>query len=197
MALLCWFYDDDGKTLHSSSQEQTISFILQDNNVQHIPVRTPSKTLFGTLSLLGTAFLAWTLFFPLGNVSSAANTQSDDVTHVHPPPITTSSSPDALLLGQKLHKLHAKMYGAYWCSHCYEQKQRLGLEVFEGTPNEPPLVPYIECDSEGYQSQRKLCKERKIPGYPTWEIDGQLFPGEMYLVELEDIVQSLVDKKNP
>lgn len=37
--------------------------------------------------------------------------------------ITTSSSPFALSLAKHLHSVGAKMYGAFWCSHCLEQKQ--------------------------------------------------------------------------
>lgn len=37
--------------------------------------------------------------------------------------ITTSSSPFALSLAKHLRSVGAKMYGAFWCSHCLEQKQ--------------------------------------------------------------------------
>ena len=108
-----------------------------------------------------------------------------------PPKITTSSSSTALSLGQTLKSLDSKMYGAYWCSHCYEQKQTLGKEVFV-----QKYVTYIECDKEGLDSQRSLCKERKVPGYPTWEIGGKLFPGEQSIGELEDIASEMASALN-
>jgi len=108
-----------------------------------------------------------------------------------PPKITTSSSSTALSLGQTLKSLDSKMYGAYWCSHCYEQKQTLGKEVFF-----QKYVTYIECDKEGLDSQRSLCKERKVPGYPTWEIGGKLFPGEQSIGELEDIASEMASALN-
>lgn len=37
--------------------------------------------------------------------------------------ITTKSSPRALALAKHLQLIGAKMYGAFWCSHCLEQKQ--------------------------------------------------------------------------
>lgn len=37
--------------------------------------------------------------------------------------ITTESSPFALSLARHLRSIGAKMYGAFWCSHCVEQKQ--------------------------------------------------------------------------
>ena len=99
-----------------------------------------------------------------------------------PPPILSSSSPRALQVSTDLAALDAKMYGAYWCSHCYEQKERLGKEAMQ-------RIPYIECSREGTNSQTSLCREKQIPGYPTWEINGKLFPGEQELDELADIVQ--------
>ena len=40
------------------------------------------------------------------------------------------------------------MYGAYWCSHCYNQKQELGAEVVAAG-----MLAYVECDGEGFASQ--------------------------------------------
>lgn len=39
--------------------------------------------------------------------------------------ITTPSSPFAISLARHLQSTGAKMYGAFWCSHCQEQKQVL------------------------------------------------------------------------
>ena len=117
-------------------------------------------------------------------VSSSAEQQPQA-----PPTITTKSSPQALALAKDLESLHAKMYGAFWCSHCYDQKQSLGQPAFRNS------VQYVECSKDGVDSQAALCKERNVPGYPTWEIDGQLFPGEQELEELQEIVQDIIQKK--
>ena len=37
--------------------------------------------------------------------------------------ITTESTPFAISLATHLRAVGAKMYGAFWCSHCQEQKQ--------------------------------------------------------------------------
>lgn len=37
--------------------------------------------------------------------------------------VTTPSSSFATSLARHLHSIGAKMYGAFWCSHCLEQKQ--------------------------------------------------------------------------
>jgi len=105
-----------------------------------------------------------------------------------PPPITETSSKRALALAKDLKALDARMFGAFWCSHCYDQKQTLGKEAMK-------MLTYIECDKEGLNNQRPLCQEKKIPGYPTWEIAGSLHPGEQSLEELEEIVKSVMDSK--
>ena len=114
-----------------------------------------------------------------GVVANAEQPKKD----IPPPPITATSSERSLKIGEDLKQLDAKMFGAYWCSHCYEQKQRLGMEAYRN-------VQYFECSKEGLNSKADMCKEKKIPGYPTWEINGNLYPGDMYLDELEDIIKN-------
>ena len=98
-----------------------------------------------------------------------------------PPAITTDSSPTALALADDLQKLNAAFYGAFWCSHCYDQKQALGQQAMA-------RIPYVECSKEGVDANTALCKDKKVPGYPTWEIAGQLYPGEQAIEELQEIV---------
>jgi len=97
------------------------------------------------------------------------------------PTITTKSTPKTLQLANDLSNLNSRMYGAYWCSHCFDQKMTLGKEAFN-------VVKYVECAKDGVDTQYKLCKSKNVPGYPTWEIGGRLFPGEMFIDELEEIV---------
>ena len=40
--------------------------------------------------------------------------------------ITTSSGESEIALTQHLKQVGAKMYGAFWCPHCQEQKQLFG-----------------------------------------------------------------------
>ena len=47
--------------------------------------------------------------------------------------ITTSSSPYAVALAKHLNSIGAKMYGAFWCSHCLEQKE-VGTSFIIGLP---------------------------------------------------------------
>mmetsp|Transcript_5211 Transcript_5211/g.8588 ORF Transcript_5211/g.8588 Transcript_5211/m.8588 type:complete len:466 (-) Transcript_5211:51-1448(-) len=105
-----------------------------------------------------------------------------------PPAITTTSSKAALALAADLKSLDARMFGAFWCSHCYDQKQALGYEAMQ-------TIPYIECDREGFNSKRDFCKEKDVPGYPTWEIGGKLFPGERSVEELREMVDEVMSSK--
>jgi hypothetical protein len=55
-----------------------------------------------------------------------------------------------------------KMYGAWWCPHCQEQKEVFGAS-FE-------YVPYIECGVKGdLHAQSQVCKDEKVNHYPTWQ----------------------------
>jgi uncharacterized membrane protein len=80
------------------------------------------------------------------------------------PEITTESSERALKVGKSLQQMDAKMYGAHWCSHCYDQKQTLGKQVFDKTNG---FVEYVECSKDGINSSFKICKAKEIPGYPN------------------------------
>jgi uncharacterized membrane protein/glutaredoxin len=98
-----------------------------------------------------------------------------------PSPVRSRSSARALDVATRLQSRGARVYGAYWCSHCAGQKETLGAAAAK-------LVPYIECDAEGENSRRALCQEAGVRGYPTWELDGKLFPGERSIDELEALL---------
>lgn len=71
----------------------------------------------------------------------------------------------------------AKMYGAYWCSHCQEQKKKFGDAVNQ--------VPYIECSLPDGKGVNQLCIDAGIKGYPTWILgDGQKIEGAIDLSDL-------------
>ena len=65
----------------------------------------------------------------------------------------------------------AVFYGAFWCSHCNNQKILFG--------SSKDLMPYVECSTPDMQ-QNEICKDKKIEGYPTWEFaDGSRLTGEV------------------
>ncbi len=84
--------------------------------------------------------------------------------------ITTQSGAAEVALAKHLTASGAKMYGAFWCPHCYEQKQLLGKEAVAE-------ITYVECDSAGKNPQPDACTTAGVQSYPTWEIKGKLEPG--------------------
>ena len=84
--------------------------------------------------------------------------------------ITTKSGEAEIALAKHLTSIGAKKYGAFWCPHCYEQKQLFGKEAFK-------KVNYVECAKEGKNPQPQACTAAGIQSFPTWEIDGKLYPG--------------------
>ncbi len=98
-----------------------------------------------------------------------------------PPPIRSPSSARALLLADQLAARGARFYGAWWCSHCADQKETLGREAFG-------KLSYYECAEDGANSQSALCRAEDIKGYPTWKIDGEYYAGEKDLDELEKLL---------
>ena len=55
-----------------------------------------------------------------------------------------------------------KMYGAYWCPHCQEQKEKFGAS-FE-------FAPYTECGVQGdLHAETQVCKDAGIQHFPTWQ----------------------------
>ncbi|HEY9881074.1 MAG TPA: vitamin K epoxide reductase family protein [Leptolyngbyaceae cyanobacterium] len=94
------------------------------------------------------------------------------------PPITTTSGPAEIALAQHLKSIGAKMYAAWWCPHCHDQKQMFGAEAMA-------QVPYVECASDGRNAQPQLCGA--VTGFPTWEIKGQMYPGVQSLQKLAEL----------
>lgn len=91
--------------------------------------------------------------------------------------ITTISEESEIALAEHLAATGAKTYGAFWCPHCYDQKQLFGKEAFDE-------IEYVECDPQGKNPQRDVCIDRGVKSFPTWEIEGKIYPGTKELSEL-------------
>ena len=67
-----------------------------------------------------------------------------------------------------------KMYGAYWCNHCQNQKKEFGRSF--------KFVDYIECTQK-----QEECDKASIKGYPTWIFaDGSRHEGEISFEKLAE-----------
>jgi hypothetical protein len=75
-----------------------------------------------------------------------------------------------------------KMYGAWWCPHCVEQKEKFDAS-FE-------YVPYVECGIKGdVHGVSQVCKDESVKHYPTWQ-----FPPTGERVERIFTLQELSDR---
>ena len=93
------------------------------------------------------------------------------------PAITTSSSYQKVNFAKFLTENNIKMYSAYWCPHCHDQKQLFGKKAAKE-------LTIIECAQDGKDNQHKLCKEKEIEGFPSWEINGEIYSGVKNLNDL-------------
>lgn len=76
-----------------------------------------------------------------------------------------------------------KMYGAFWCPHCQDQKKEFGKswKVFEKNNG------YVECSTPGRQ-QTEECNSLGIQSYPTWEFaDGKRQGGVFAISHLSQL----------
>ena len=96
------------------------------------------------------------------------------------PPVTTTSSQAAIELARHLSWQGAVLYVAYWCPHCFEQKQMFGREA-------SAELKVVECAPDGFQNQAALCQQKQLVGYPSWEIDGQVDVGVKSLRRLSEL----------
>ena len=96
------------------------------------------------------------------------------------PPVRSESNAGQIALAEHLTASGAKLYTAYWCPHCHDQKELFGRQATE-------KLTVIECAPDGRNSQRELCEAKKIEGYPSWEIKGQLDSGVKPLAKLAEV----------
>ncbi|MGP1372939.1 MAG: vitamin K epoxide reductase family protein [Almyronema sp.] len=113
-------------------------------------------------------------------VNGGGNSQTAAAGEVGPA-ITTTSGVAEIALADHLAAVGAKMYGAWWCPHCHDQKQLFGQEAAQA-------IPYIECDPQGANAQTALCQASdQIQGFPTWEVNGEFYSGTQRLETLADV----------
>jgi len=71
-----------------------------------------------------------------------------------------------------------KMYGAYWCPHCADQKEILG---------ESYRFVYVECGVPGSHAESEQCSAQGVKVFPTWRFQNSaLTPGVFSAEELGD-----------
>ncbi|WP_103667144.1 protein disulfide isomerase family protein [Pseudanabaena sp. BC1403] len=125
------------------------------------------RRLSSTLSSLGLAIAS---LASLSALTFSPHMTETAIAQEAAPTVTTTSSANEIALAKHLRKIGAKLYTAYWCPHCHHQKQRFGKEAVKH-------LEVVECDQRGVDPQTQLCRDKKVRAYPTWEINGKLYPG--------------------
>ena len=117
------------------------------------------KNNYGLWSLVAVFVLILGAVYFSNRYSSSADGESD---------VALSS------FAQCLEDKGARFYGAFWCSHCQDQK-----EMFGGAAKD---LPYVECSTRDGKGQLPECQKNNISGYPTWEFaDGSRMSGSLPL----------------
>ena len=93
---------------------------------------------------------------------------------------TSDAGIDPVALAKYMTAQGMTLYGAYWCSHCKDQKALFGEAL--------QYVKYVECEADGPNPQTDVCAAEGITGYPTWKYQGKAYTGAQTLLELAGIV---------
>ena len=59
----------------------------------------------------------------------------------------------------------AIFYGAFWCSHCENQKELFG--------SSEKYLNYVECSLPDKRGQTQICIDENITSYPTWKFEDK------------------------
>lgn len=109
------------------------------------------------------------------------------------PAITRPSPPGAVDLARRLRAAGARMYGAFWCGHCFDQRQAFGAAAASE-------LPYVECYPSGVAAgggtgPAPTCTAAGIQGFPSWVLPGgEVLEGEQSFEALEAALKRGVAK---
>ena len=94
--------------------------------------------------------------------------------------VTSESTRKSIELAKYLKDNGVVKYSAYWCPNCLNQSELFGKQAYRE-------LNVVECARDGINSQTQLCIDKKIKGFPTWEINGKLILGVLSLKELSKL----------
>ena len=94
--------------------------------------------------------------------------------------VTSESTKESIEFAKYLNDNGVIKYSAYWCPNCLNQSELFGKQAYKE-------LNVVECAKDGENSQTQLCIDKKIEGFPTWEINGKLFLGVLSLQELSNL----------
>ncbi len=94
--------------------------------------------------------------------------------------VTSESTNESLALAKYLKNKGVIKYSAYWCPNCLHQSELFGKQAYKE-------LNVVECARDGKNSQTQLCIDKKIEGFPSWEINGKIILGIQTLQELSNL----------
>ena len=84
--------------------------------------------------------------------------------------VTSESTKESIKFAKFLKDNGVVKYSAYWCPNCLNQGELFGKQAYKE-------LNVIECANDGKNSQTQLCLDKKIKGFPSWEINGKIILG--------------------
>ena len=94
--------------------------------------------------------------------------------------ITSESTKETIKFAKYLKDSGVIKYSAYWCPNCLNQSELFGKQAYME-------LNVVECANDGKNSQTQLCIDKKIKGFPSWEINGKIILGVLTLEELSTL----------
>ena len=94
--------------------------------------------------------------------------------------VTSESTKESIELAKYLNNKGVVKYSAYWCPNCLNQSELFGKQAYKE-------LNVVECARDGVNSKTQLCIDKRITGFPTWEINGKLILGVLSLKELSKL----------
>ena len=122
-------------------------------------------------------FLLFSLF-PLFALTTTVN--SSHLNNQKELIITSESTKETINFDKYLKDYGVVKYSAYWCPNCLNQSELFGKQAYKE-------LNVVECARDGKNSQTQLCIDKKIKGFPSWEINGEIIIGVQTLEELSEL----------
>ena len=91
--------------------------------------------------------------------------------------VSSESTKETIEFAKYLKDSGVIKYSAYWCPNCLNQSELFGKQAYKE-------LNVVECANDGKNSQTQLCIDKKIRGFPSWEINGKIILGVLTLREL-------------
>ena len=113
------------------------------------------------------------LYFPNTIHSSHLNNQKEII-------VTSESTNETIEFAKYLNDNGVVKYSSYWCPNCLKQSELFGKQAYKE-------LNVVECARDGKNSQTQLCIEKKIQGFPSWEINGKIILGVQTLKQLSNL----------